>query len=199
MFKRLRLIFCLLCAVDTPAHAGGAPVPAVDRATIDTLAAKQELYELVVRYSRFVDRKDFAALAHLYHPDAIHDHGGMFKGNGRDFADWLTRTMGTIETQHFIGNALFSVHGDKAEGEIYTVNYHVLPGGKRFYVAGGRYIDRYVKYEGHWLFAARTRVVDWSEERALTAGDTAARLLHGRPGAEDPSYRLLGPDFGKLP
>lgn len=154
------------------------------------LVDKQELQELVLRYARLIDRKDFARLAHLYHPDGHHDHGSMFAGGPKQFIAWLQRSMGDIETQHLVANSLFMVEGDTAKGEIYTVNFHHLPASESNYIAGGRYLDRYVRHEEHWVFQSRTRVVDWSEERPANSGATASGLLRGKAWREDPANAL---------
>jgi hypothetical protein len=42
---------------------------------LQTLIDKQALHELVLRYCRACDRRDFALLRSLYHDEAIDDHG----------------------------------------------------------------------------------------------------------------------------
>ena len=42
------------------------------------LLDRAELTDLVMRYSRGVDRRDFALIRSTYHDDAIDDHGEMF-------------------------------------------------------------------------------------------------------------------------
>lgn len=162
-----------------------------DRETrLAELLDKQALTELVYRYARAVDRKDLDRLGRLYHRDAHHDHGGLFAGTPQEFVDWLKASMGDVETQHLIANALFVVEGDRARGEIYTVNFHHMPGQASNYIAGGRYLDDYVRHEGRWLFARRLRVIDWSEERPAQAGGTAALILRGKALPEDAAQAL---------
>ena len=158
------------------------------------LVDKQALQELVLRYSRLVDRKDFDRLAALYHPDGRQDHGAMFAGTAADFVAWLKRSMVDIETQHLVANSLFVVDGDTARGEIYTVNFHHFPNTGMNYVAGGRYLDRYVRHHGQWLFLSRTRVIDWSEERPSQPGSTASTVLRGKAWSDDAS-QMLTPFF----
>lgn len=159
-------------------------------ALLGELLDKQELTELVYRYARAVDRKDFDRLGALYHPDGEHDHGGLFSGRPQAFIDWLKASMGAVETQHLIANALFVVEGDSARGEIYTVNFHHNPATASNYVAGGRYLDHYVRHEGAWVFARRLRVVDWSEERPAQAGATAALIARGMALPHDAAQAL---------
>ena len=159
------------------------------------LLARQALLELVCLYSRLVDRREFEGLRALYHPAAIHDHGGLFCGGIDAFVPWLQQSPPGMLTHHFVGNALFSIEGDSATGEIYTINYHVFdatdePG--RDYVAGGRYLDRYCREQGRWMFSHRQRILDWSHERAAAPAATGAGITRGAHGAADPSHGLLG-------
>ena len=48
---------------------------------VQQVADRQALTELVALYCRAVDRRDFALLEQLYHPEAVHDHGGLFRGS----------------------------------------------------------------------------------------------------------------------
>ena len=94
--------------------------------TVDPgLADKFALQELCAKYSRAVDRRDFALLRSLYHDDANDEHGSMFAGGATDFVDYVSRTVSQFEsTSHYITNMIFAVDGNKAEGEIYKINYH---------------------------------------------------------------------------
>lgn len=167
-------------------------VPSHAAERLQHLADKQELYELNARYARAVDRKNFSQLTELYDPNGVHDHGGMFKGAPDAFIQWLSQSMTEIETQHFIGNSLFHINGDTATGEVYTINFHHLNKRAVNYIAGGRYLDQYVKLDGKWRFKSRLRVIDWSEERPATPGETSASLLRGKNGRADPSAYFWG-------
>jgi hypothetical protein len=158
--------------------------------TLQDLLDRQALADLVAVYSRAVDRREFSILESLYHPDAVHDHGPMFQGKRDDFIAWIKQSPATMTTQHFVGNALHVINGDAAEGEIYTINCHVI-GGERDYIAGGRYLDRYVRENGRWYFAARKRLIDWTYEAPSAPASTAAGLARGVNGPGDDSYKML--------
>lgn len=163
---------------------------------LQTLLDKQALHELVMRYCRCVDRRDFAQARTLYHDDAIEDRAPLFYGSPDQFVAWLGEVTPQFElTAHRIFNTLFVVEGDRAEGEIYAEAYHRTggPEGHEMTV-GGRYLDRYERRDGCWKFIYRTSTVDRSElqpvnpdaYRAFAAGSAA-----GRPDRSDPSYRKL--------
>ena len=70
--------------------------------TPDDLIAREQIRDVVYRYARGVDRRDFALVRGCYHPDATDDHG-RFVGNGWEFAE---RVVGTrADVHHEIGRA----------------------------------------------------------------------------------------------
>ncbi|MDB3856196.1 nuclear transport factor 2 family protein [Halieaceae bacterium] len=166
---------------------------------LQQLLDKQALYEIACSYCRGVDRMDFKLIDSIYHEQAIHDHGAMFCGVKADFINWLKQSLPGITTQHFVGNALFKfddASSDRAQGEIYTINYHVMPGnnegqGNLDYVAGGRYLDEYIRSDGAWKIWRRSRVLDWTHERASSATAVGAGVKTGAEIPNDPSYQLL--------
>jgi hypothetical protein len=162
------------------------------------LADKQAIRELVLRYCRAIDRRDFALLATLYAEDSEDDHGAWFKGSGPDFVAWVPSILEQmLATSHQVFNHLVAVEGDYAEGEVYVQAYHLTRGadGKLVKViGGGRYLDKYCFRDGSWLFAARKIVPDY--ELRLDGEDVGAGLPgeSGAHGAADPSagfFRLI--------
>lgn len=159
---------------------------------IRQIADRQALAELVALYCRAVDRRDFSLLRRLYHPEAIHDHGGLFRGTREEFLAFLARSMDDVVTHHFVGNTLFALDGDRAEGEVYTINTHVIgTTERRDYIAGGRYLDQYLRHEGAWVFMHRRRLIDWAHEGPTADAGTAAALTRGIAGIADPSFATL--------
>lgn len=161
------------------------------------LLDKRAIEELVLNYCRAVDRRDFALLATLYHPRAIDDHGGYFSGSASEFVARLPEIIAANRlTSHHVTNMLIAVAGDYAEGEIYTLAYHLMdtPGGATDLLVGGRYLDRYTRHEGRWLFQHRRIVLDWNQlqpSRCELASAEAAGTPLGRADKRDPSYAFF--------
>jgi len=163
-------------------------------AVLRELADREAIRELVYRYCRAVDRRDFAQLATLYHPRAIDDHTPYFCGPAAEFVARLPQIMAVNRlTSHQVTNMLIAVEGDYAEGEIHTLAYHLVdePGGAIDFLVGGRYLDRYTRHEGRWLFMQRKIVLDWSSREPSRFDPEAARAagaVLGTAGEGDPSY-----------
>ncbi len=164
--------------------------------TLQTLIDKQALHELVLTYCRACDRRDFALLRTLYHDDAVDDHGAMFRGSADEYVAWLPQVMAQFEaTVHSLGNALFVVDGDHAQGELYSVAYHrTHPPQAREIVIGGRYLDRYQRRDGRWRFLRRALALDWcrvAQVDPAAYAEFAAGAPAGRGDGHDPSYLAL--------
>jgi len=123
---------------------------------------KMALHELVQNYCRAVDRRDYALLESVYHPDSIDDHSPMFKGSGPEFVRWVPSSVERFElTQHVIVSASFVVDGTIAEGECFIVAYHLRKQEpQRETIAHGRYLDRYEKRDGVWRIARRSVIYE---------------------------------------
>ena len=166
----------------------------MSEALLDQLA----LRDLVMRYCRGVDRRDFALVRSLYHDDAVDDHGRMFQGGPDDFVAWLPQALAPWEaTRHSISNSLFVIDGDRAEGEHYAEAWHRSPPPEaRDYVIHGRYLDRYARREGVWKFVHRSLVFDHGAVRPVdeaALAEMGGQAPNGRADRGDPSwsYELL--------
>ncbi len=162
----------------------------IDPRALDTLLDKEMIRELVLLYSRGVDRKDIELLKTLYTKDATDDHGAHFKGPADAYIEFLERSLpGLLAGGHFVCNHLIAVDGATAEGEVYALAYHIFSdgkGGAMQDVAGVRYVDRYAKENGRWLFASRIVSFDFREIKPVASpvGSTPSP-------AADPSYTSL--------
>jgi len=167
--------------------------------TLSELADRAAIEDLVKLYARGVDRRDFALLRTLYHPDAIDDHGSYYCGPASGYVDWLeAEALAHMEmTNHYISNHLIVLNGDRAEGEVYMAAYHRFPdgkGGAMDLLTGGRYLDKYEKRDGLWRFSHRKIAQDWN---ALAPTQSTFDAEHSDPKnrgtntADDPSHAFF--------
>jgi hypothetical protein len=160
---------------------------------VQHLLDKSALQDLVLRYCRSMDRRDFALARSLYHVDALEDRGDIFRGCVDEFIAWLPQVTAQFElTVHRVFNMLFVVEGDRAEGEIYCEAYHrTHQPDAREMIVGGRFLDRYERRNGEWKFIYRTSTVDRCNLRPVDVQAYAqfvAKTPAGRPDRTDPSY-----------
>jgi hypothetical protein len=73
-------------------------------------------------------------------------------------------------TTHFTGQSSVRLDGDQATGETYCLAHQlwVENGVRTLMVMSIRYLDTFVRESGHWLFAERVLVIDWTDKRPST-------------------------------
>ena len=142
-----------------------------DPSKIEALIARQEIADVIYRYARGIDRLDFDLVRTCYHPDAYDDHGS-FSGNVEDFITAATEFLARwTATQHFMGNMLIEVDGDRARAETYAVAYHRREdsnGDGKDDVMGIRYVDRFEKRNDDWRIAHRVVSNEWRRVDPVT-------------------------------
>lgn len=168
----------------------------IRQADLEELAARDSLRRLVTAYSRAVDRRDFKLLRSLYHDEAFEEHGDMFTGGPDEYMAFVEKALSSYAaTAHYVVNTSFEIDGDRAEGEVYKINYHRTHGADaREVITGSRSLDRYRRDNGEWRFLGRSITLDWSTKHAVDPdaySDFAAGSPLGRPGPDDLSYRVL--------
>jgi uncharacterized protein (TIGR02246 family) len=140
------------------------------------IADRLEIQDLVARYASRVDRRDLDGVAELFTEDGAllspqGSDGEMRERRGRG---QIAEAMRALEryraTTHLVGQNLAEISGETAHGETYCLAHHIIEsdeGGHDNHVMAIRYMDRYRKAAGRWLFAERRLVVDWTETRSL--------------------------------
>lgn len=168
---------------------------------LDELEARLAIEDNLKRFSRAVDRKDWAAARAAYHDDAVDMHG-FFNGPADELIGIVERMhVHQDHSMHFLSNILIEFMApDRAFVETYVLVFQrftaqadgVKPGtaGLRRY-GTARYLDRFEKRRGEWRVAHRTLVFgDLQDEPldkpvAFPPGFTVQR--HDR---DDPLYAL---------
>ena len=158
---------------------------------LQSLIDKDAIRDLVLAYSRAIDRKDIRLLRDLYTADATDDHGDSFSGPATDYCDFIAKALPFIPySGHHVCNHLISVDGDEACGEVYAFALHLIPdrqspGALIEDFMAVRYIDNYRREgDGKWRFSKRIVTYDVQIQRPF---DGKFRdMLKGA----DPSYAV---------
>lgn len=153
--------------------------------TMEELAARESIREVIHRYARAIDRLDESLLRSVFHPDSLHNH--FYEGPSSDPArassgdepgDFVAFAFGLLSTfkrtHHQMGNILIAFEGNSvAHVETYFTAYHLMRAkgdtlagpnahdGEMDYFVGGRYVDRFESRGGCWAIAQRTGLTDW--------------------------------------
>ncbi|WP_298192755.1 nuclear transport factor 2 family protein [Novosphingobium sp.] len=143
--------------------------------TIDELSAREEIRDLLHRYCKGIDRRDWPLVRSCFADDHVHKHASI-EGSADDFVRMASAVLSTIPaTHHTVGNVHFAFAEDglSAETEANFVAYHLIEaghpegtpvptGGKATdWIVAGRYCDRFEKRDGKWIIVRRQAYHDW--------------------------------------
>ena len=157
-------------------------------AELRALLDKAQIHDVLMRYSRGVDRGDGELVVSCFHPDATLDMGRR-PMSAAALAEGITKMTAT-GTMHFIGNEYVEVDGDAAHSETYFISYATITGQDQPATRsrGGRYLDRFERRDGAWKIARRLLVDEWSRVDALPAPITPPPGRVGLRSKDDPVY-----------
>ena len=114
---------------------------------------KLEIHELLARYARGVDTKDWELWKGVFTPGAQVDYSsaGGPVGPPHEIAAWLEQGLQVVPmTQHFISNIEVDVQGDKAKVRALFYNPMQLPGMAEMSFCGGSYHHEVVRTDAGW-------------------------------------------------
>lgn len=165
--------------------------------TLEELADRLAIQDVLTKHSRGVDRAEEATLKSAYWPDATVAYGG-FNGLAHEFCEYLPAGIKQYAaTQHTITNVDIDLRGDEARVETYVTAYHYFAndeGQDTEMTYLGRYLDRMVKRGDVWKIAHRQVVMDWNQNADATAvleGPPFDGLARGSRHPDDPLYEHL--------
>ena len=157
------------------AHSELSPSEAADR------LALRELFDA---YAHCADRRDAEGQKALFTDDTrfkvYMDGEGSeptYVLQGREALTPVFDDLNRYEvTTHFNGQSTVAIDGNRATGESYTIAHHVFTedGSRKIMIASLRYLDAFTKNEGHWYFAERKLILDWSETRSMATPAAAS-------------------------
>ncbi|MDI9914959.1 nuclear transport factor 2 family protein [Rhodococcus sp. IEGM 1379] len=157
-----------------------------------TFADKQAITEVLYRYARAVDRKDFDSVALCYFDDAIDNHGGYIGTVDGLIEDMKIRHKTIDSSMHVISNILIDVNGDVAQAESYCLCYlrqerSSTNTAQTLATIKCRYVDRFERRQGEWRIADRIVVFDESREDVIE-NILPLGWVTSRRSSEDPVY-----------
>ena len=142
----------------------------------EEVADRLAIRQLIDAYAHCADRRDAKGQMALFTADTVFE---VFMDSrsaeptqtlrGRDALAPVFENLNTYQaTTHFNGQSTVEIEGNTAKGESYCIAHHLTVDGEKrtLMVASIRYLDRFVKQDGAWLFAERKLMVDWTETRA---------------------------------
>jgi hypothetical protein len=165
-----------------------------EAALLRSLADKQEIHDLLMRYCRGVDRADAKLVAGCFHPGSVDDHGDFVLAGEDAAALYATMMKGAPRGgMHFVGNVLIELDDDTAFAESYFMGISDLgPEADRVLrVRAGRYIDRLERRDGRWGIVERVLADEWNQANPLgrTIGGPE-RFTFGRRDGDDPVFAI---------
>lgn len=135
--------------------------------TLQDVADRIEIDDLLTRYATAVDTKDWDLYASCFTRDAFIDYTGAggIKGTLPEVQRWLAEVMVFFPmTQHLVTNRTVVIDGDAAACRSYLFNPMGLPDGDglMLFFDGGYYHDKLVRTSDGWRIAERIEVPTYS-------------------------------------
>ncbi|MBL6689533.1 MAG: nuclear transport factor 2 family protein [Pseudomonadales bacterium] len=164
--------------------------------TLEELADRLAIQEVIHTYARGVDRADADILKSTCWEDSEVDYGG-YKGPAHPFLDMLPDGLRKfVNTQHQVSNILVFLDGDsnKAKAETYLTAHHRRPDDTEMtYI--GRYLDDLEKRNGVWKISFRKIVMTWHQDAACSdnfeQNASLVPIARATNQPDDPSHEFL--------
>ena len=168
--------------------------------TVETLLARQDIHDCIMRYARGIDRGDEALLLSCYWEDAHEIHGPAYNGPAVPYLKQAAERMRINQPvmQHFIGNVHIELDGAETawvESYILTFARFAKDGQDYDTLTGARAFDRFEKRDGEWRIAHRQAVFDWNRDAPSAQGwclglfdSDHPDMVMGRKAPEDLTY-----------
>lgn len=145
-------------------------------ADLQWIADRLEIQDLLVRYARALDTKDFDVLDTVFTPDAHLDYtsSGGIAGRYPEVKAWLSKVLRYFPVyQHLVANHDVEIDGDRATSVASLYNpMQRGDGGGMFYV-GAEYRDRLVRTPAGWRIEDRYEHLVWMDGNVPDVPDVA--------------------------
>jgi len=136
--------------------------------TLQRLADRFEIEDLLAEYCHIIDTKQFDRLDDIFADDAWIDYTAMggIAGNCDQIKAFLKQAMPAFpNTQHMISNHQIKLSGDRASGRIMCFNPMQMDLGEQgrpVFFLGLWYVDEYVRTGHGWRIQRRVEEKSWA-------------------------------------
>lgn len=139
------------------------------------LVDRQDIWQVILKYARGIDRLDREMVRSCYWDDAIDDHHA-YVGNPDYFIDVTfaeARSTSTVQ-HHGLSNFTCEIDGDDAYCETYYtfIGANIEP---PHMLSMGRYVDHLQRRGGLWKYANRVTVIEKNFSLTEHPGDAHIR------------------------
>ena len=144
--------------------------------SLQEVADRIEIQDLLTRYCKAIDTKDWELLDTCFTPDAHVDYvsSGGIAGSYPEAREWLGKALAIFPvTLHAISNSEITLEGDRARGRTMVSNpmgFQNPDGSMHIFTVYAYYVDELVRTPGGWRIAKRV------EEQALLQGELPKAL-----------------------
>ena len=175
------------------AHADPAVQLLLDRAAVR---------DVILRYARGIDRRDFDAVRDCFRPDVEGDFGGEWRSDRDSLIEFISGVAYFHTTMHMMGNSFVEVSGDEASLQSYGMLAHHGTnddGGEwQYNNSVARYSEDLVRSDEGWAIQRRGAQPVWAAVGAteVASDDPAVSWLLGRARIYDVAMQYaLGVDL----
>ena len=135
---------------------------------LQELSDRQEIVDVITRYTRAIDTRSWDDLDAVFTEDAILDYSAV--GGPADVLPvakpWVAQGLGGfLRYQHVIGQVSIELDGDSARATAYFTNPMVAPtrdGGESVVEVGGYYHFEAVRTDRGWRLSKLVDDIVWS-------------------------------------
>jgi len=129
--------------------------------SIREISDRIRINDLLIRYTRAIDTKDWELLDTCFIPDAHVDYtaSGGVVGKYPEVRAWLAKALAPFPiTAHYITNSIVELDGDRASARtlVYNPMFFANPDGSLSdFTVGATYVDQLVCTNAGWRIARR--------------------------------------------
>ena len=129
--------------------------------SLQEISDRIEINDLLIRYTKAIDQKDWKLLDSVFTPDAEVDYvsSGGIKGSYPEARAWLAKALSIFPvTVHFVTNSEVTLSGDRASARtaVYNPMFFKNPDGSMHHFAvGAYYVDELLRTPAGWRITKR--------------------------------------------